>query len=157
MPESEQPWICSGCGNKSYRNSVPTTEVALFNARGEILLAKRAIEPNKGTYDLPGGFLNYGESLESAITREIEEELGLKEGDYEPLQFCMSWNCEYNFSLESVGTVNIVLTAKLLVENVQALDDVAEVMFVNIDKLKSTSFSYQDYPDIIRKAHSQLF
>jgi ADP-ribose pyrophosphatase YjhB (NUDIX family) len=155
-PDTEQPWVCTGCGNKSYRNSVPTAEAVLFNANGEVLLAKRAIEPNIGLYDIPGGFLNYAESVESAVVRELDEELGLKEGDYEPLVYCTSWNSDYAFSLELVGVVNMVFTAKLLVTEIQALDDVAEIMFVNLDMLDKISFSYPDYPDIIRKAHSQI-
>jgi 8-oxo-dGTP diphosphatase len=48
-------------------------------ARGkEIVLIKRGREPFKGHYALPGGFLNYGETLEHCVVREVHEETGLK-------------------------------------------------------------------------------
>jgi len=45
-------------------------------------LIKRASEPCKGKWALPGGKVEYGESLASALQREIREELGL---EVEPL------------------------------------------------------------------------
>jgi 8-oxo-dGTP diphosphatase len=44
----------------------------------EIVLVKRGKEPFKGTYALPGGFLEYGETLEHCAIREVQEETGLK-------------------------------------------------------------------------------
>jgi 8-oxo-dGTP diphosphatase len=45
---------------------------------GDILLIKRGKEPFKGSYALPGGFLDYGERLEECVVREVAEETGLK-------------------------------------------------------------------------------
>lgn len=44
----------------------------------EIALIRRGKEPFKGSYALPGGFLNYGETLEECVVREVQEETGLK-------------------------------------------------------------------------------
>ncbi len=44
----------------------------------ELLLIRRGSEPFKGSYALPGGFLNYGERLEDCVVREVQEETGLK-------------------------------------------------------------------------------
>ena len=44
----------------------------------EIALIKRGKEPFKGSYALPGGFLNYGETLEECVVREVLEETGLR-------------------------------------------------------------------------------
>jgi len=43
-----------------------------------VLLVKRLIDPYKGYYSLPGGFINEGESAEEACVREVAEETGLK-------------------------------------------------------------------------------
>jgi 8-oxo-dGTP diphosphatase len=45
---------------------------------GKVLLVRRARSPGKGFYSLPGGRVEYGESLHQALTREVEEETGLK-------------------------------------------------------------------------------
>jgi 8-oxo-dGTP diphosphatase len=45
---------------------------------GKILLVRRASPPAKGFYSLPGGRVEFGESLHTALQREIEEETALK-------------------------------------------------------------------------------
>jgi 8-oxo-dGTP diphosphatase len=45
---------------------------------GKILLARRARSPAKGLYSLPGGRVEFGESLHDALHREVDEETGLK-------------------------------------------------------------------------------
>jgi ADP-ribose pyrophosphatase YjhB (NUDIX family) len=49
---------------------------AIFRG-GRLLLVRRARAPAKGAYSLPGGRVEFGESLSSALTREVEEETGL--------------------------------------------------------------------------------
>jgi ADP-ribose pyrophosphatase YjhB (NUDIX family) len=45
---------------------------------GKVLLVRRARSPGKGFYSLPGGRVEYGESLHTALRREVDEETGLK-------------------------------------------------------------------------------
>ena len=45
---------------------------------GEVLLVRRARAPGKGLYSLPGGRVEFGESLHTALHREVGEETGLK-------------------------------------------------------------------------------
>src|SRR5438105_2686595 len=49
---------------------------ALFRD-GKVLLPRRARSPAKGFYSLPGGRVEFGESLHQALAREVEEETGL--------------------------------------------------------------------------------
>lgn len=51
--------------------------------RGRVLLVRRASEPLKGEWSLPGGLLELGEELEAGTRRELKEETGL---DVEPLE-----------------------------------------------------------------------
>ena len=44
----------------------------------KILLVRRARSPGKGFYSLPGGRVEFGESLHQALAREVDEETGLK-------------------------------------------------------------------------------
>ncbi|WFU39212.1 NUDIX hydrolase [Bradyrhizobium sp. CB82] len=44
---------------------------------GKVLLVRRARSPAKGFYSLPGGRVEFGESLHQALTREVDEETGL--------------------------------------------------------------------------------
>jgi 8-oxo-dGTP diphosphatase len=45
---------------------------------GKILLVRRARSPGQGFYSLPGGRVEFGESLHAALNREVDEETGLR-------------------------------------------------------------------------------
>ncbi len=49
-----------------------------MDPKGRILLVKRSVEPKKGNWCLPGGFIETGESPEKAGLRELFEETGLR-------------------------------------------------------------------------------
>lgn len=50
----------------------------VFNAEGEILLIKRGKNPHYGRWMIPGGALEWGETLEAAAVREVREETGIE-------------------------------------------------------------------------------
>ena len=50
---------------------------SIFRA-GKVLLVRRARSPANGFYSLPGGRVEYGESLHTALAREVDEETRLK-------------------------------------------------------------------------------
>lgn len=81
MPRSELPRIPT---------IVPVVAVALIDRGGRILMQKRrADRAHGGLWEFPGGKVEPGESPESALIREIEEELGLclVAGSLVPLTF----------------------------------------------------------------------
>lgn len=55
---------------------VTGVSIAVFRA-GEVLLVKRAREPMAGSWSLPGGKQEFGETMEEAARRELFEETGL--------------------------------------------------------------------------------
>ena len=67
---------CPQCGALviRYHNPCPTVDV-IIETEGGIVLIQRANEPRQ--WALPGGFCDYGESLEDAAVREAKEETGL--------------------------------------------------------------------------------
>ena len=50
----------------------------IWNDRGEVLLIRRAKEPRKGQWSLPGGKVEFGETLIEGVRREVCEETGLE-------------------------------------------------------------------------------
>jgi len=69
---------CPACGHpvRLYRNPVPTVDVIIETAGGGIVLIKRK-NPPPG-WALPGGFVDYGETVEEAAVREALEETSLR-------------------------------------------------------------------------------
>lgn len=57
---------------------ITLTVDAIIPYQGKIVLIKRLNEPYKGFYALPGGIVEYGERVEDAVLREVEEETGLR-------------------------------------------------------------------------------
>jgi ADP-ribose pyrophosphatase YjhB (NUDIX family) len=69
--------FCRHCNEFVWFNSKPTASIFLVRNR-KVLLAKRAINPLKGYWDAPGGFLDYHEDPETGAKRELKEELGIR-------------------------------------------------------------------------------
>lgn len=65
---------CSHCGRFANRG---TTIDAVIMREGKVLLIKRGAEPFKGFWALPGGYVEWDETVEDAVRREVSEELGL--------------------------------------------------------------------------------
>jgi 8-oxo-dGTP diphosphatase len=58
-----------------------TTDCAIFDRTGRVLLIRRGHPPFQGAYALPGGFIEIGETVEDACRREVLEEVGLEVGE----------------------------------------------------------------------------
>jgi ADP-ribose pyrophosphatase YjhB (NUDIX family) len=67
---------CPKCGYVWYRNPVPAAGVVLVE-NGRVLLVKRRWDPRAGSWCLPAGFMEAGETPEQTALRELEEETGV--------------------------------------------------------------------------------
>lgn len=74
---SDKSFLCKDCNFQFFANAVAAVAGIIENEKGEILLTVRGREPEKGTLDLPGGFVDPGETAEEALIREVKEELNI--------------------------------------------------------------------------------
>lgn len=79
------PRKCFRCGNDTYVNPIPVSValIPMWHDHNElhqagILITKRNIEPKKGQWALPGGYLDMGETWQKGCAREVFEEVGLE-------------------------------------------------------------------------------
>ena len=79
--DTRERYVCTHCGTIHYQNpkmvigSIPLWE---RDGRVQVLLCRRAIEPRRGYWTLPAGFMENGESTSDAARRETEEEAGAR-------------------------------------------------------------------------------
>ncbi len=66
--------LCPSCGR--YANRGITIDAVIVRD-GKLLLIKRGAEPFKGFWALPGGYVDWDETVEDAVKREVAEETGL--------------------------------------------------------------------------------
>ena len=66
---------CAACGWIFYNNPRPCT-AAVIRRNRELLFIRRLKPPGLGLWDFPGGFMEIGEDPETALKREVMEELG---------------------------------------------------------------------------------
>ncbi len=126
--------------NTCYRNPVPTVDV-IIEIEGGIILIKRKNPPYG--WALPGGFVDYGESLENAAVREALEETGL-----DVILLCQMHtysNPQRDPRQHTISTVFIGSATG----TPQAADDAAEVGIFKQENLPQLAFDHyqilQDY------------
>lgn len=71
--DSRERSVCAACGHVAYENPKLVTGAVVAH-EGAILLCRRAIEPRRGFWTLPAGFLELGETVEEGARRETAEE-----------------------------------------------------------------------------------
>ena len=118
---------CQQCSFEIYANPAPTTTVFVIQ-NNQVLLAKRKINPKKGTWDSPGGFVETGESIEAGAIREMKEETNL---DIKIVKIFSSHPDSY----DNKPTVTIGVLAEIIGGKLVPGDDVASLHWVDLDKI----------------------
>lgn len=74
------PFRCGACGLLYFLNPAVAVGGFLHDGDGRVLFLRRAKEPARGRLGLPGGFIDFGETAEAALRREVREEVELEIG-----------------------------------------------------------------------------
>lgn len=96
--------VCQRCDFIDYQNPKIVAGSVVLTGK-QILLCKRAIEPRKGFWTLPAGFMELGESVEEAAQREAQEE-ALADIEIDRLLAV--------YSVPRIGQVQVMFRARLL-------------------------------------------
>lgn len=126
---------CERCGERYWANAIPAVQ-GVLERDGRVLLARRALEPHKGEWDLPGGFVEEREAPLDGLRREFREETGLDVDPVELLRIDVE-PYEHRF----------VFSVTWLVRGdgePEPADDVAELRWFAPDELPAMAFPGQN-------------
>jgi ADP-ribose pyrophosphatase YjhB (NUDIX family) len=123
---------CPACGFVFYASSKATSGALVEDGDGGVLLVRRAKEPFKGHWDIPGGFLEEGEHPLDGLRRELREETGL---EVEPVEFLGVWMDRYGGDSTAEATLNLYWTARVMSGEARAADDVDDLRWFGLDEL----------------------
>jgi NADH pyrophosphatase NudC (nudix superfamily) len=145
---SPKNFECSACGFVLFLN-IASAVAVIMECRGKLLFGVRKNDPGRGKLDLPGGFVNAGESAEEAAQREIREELGIAIPE---MRYLFSFPNKYPFR----GMVYDTLDLFFLVHwdqppEVKAADDVEDVMWVERDAVEYDRIAFDSVHQAVRR------
>jgi 8-oxo-dGTP diphosphatase len=121
---------CDACGAVHWRNAKPCAG-ALVVQDGRVLLGRRAVEPARGAWDIPGGFVEPWELPGDAAVREVREETGLEVRLAGLLIIVIDTYAGRDY------TLNVYYVAEPIGGTLQPADDLAEVQWFAPDELPS--------------------
>lgn len=134
-----------------YPHPSVTTDCVIFGFDGsklKVLLVERGVEPFKGRWAFPGGFLMMDESAEVGALRELKEETGL-EGAY--IRQFHTFSDPNRDPRERV--ITIAYYALVRMQDVEGGDDAADARWFPLDDVPQLAF---DHHRILRKAEQTL-
>lgn len=118
---------CKACGLRFFFNAAAAAAAFIF-FEGQLLLCVRAHEPGQGLLDLPGGFIEFDETVEEGLCRELLEEMNI---EVTGLRYFMSAPNDYVFAGVPYKTADLFFRCEALsLETLRAADDVGEVRLV---------------------------
>ena len=140
--ENWRTLICQKCRFHFYVSPWPAASAIIISEKNEILLARRARDPKKGMWEIVGGFIEPGESLENAVKREVKEELGV---EIELLDFIGGFPHE-KYELEEINfpAIGFFYTAKITRGSPKPNDDIDAFKFVSASKVLSYPLAFDD-------------
>ena len=134
-----------------YPHPAVATDCVIFGFDGvsiKVLLIQRGIEPYKGRWSFPGGFLKMDETAEEGARRELKEETGL-DGAY--MEQFHTFSAPERDPRERV--ITIAYYALVKIQEVKGGDDAASARWFPLDDIPSLAFDH-DY--ILRMATQRL-
>ena len=132
-PPEPPVFSCPACGFHYHFNPAVAPGVIAEDREGRVLLVRRAKEPARGRLEVPGGFVDFGETTEASARREAREETGI---DVEGLLFLGSWPNLYEWRGVTYPVVDLYFTGRVgHGEAASAQHEVEEVVWLHPEEV----------------------
>ncbi len=143
-------WRCADCRFELYLNVATAVAAVIVDERERLLIVVRGEEPQKGMWDLPGGFVDPGESAEDALRREVAEELG---AEITSMRFLCSYPNTYEYMGVRYATVDLGFVCGVTDMHVAGAPnrEVARVLFVPLQDVDITRFAFPSAGEIVAR------
>ncbi|HPI88308.1 MAG TPA: NUDIX domain-containing protein [Spirochaetota bacterium] len=139
--------VCNNCGFHYYFNAASAVAAFIMND-GCLLMTERGRDPKKGMLDLPGGFVNAGETAENALRREIREELGIDLGN---LRYFTSYPNTYTYKGVTYATLDLGFECTALdLNRLTPGDDVESCFFIPIKDIIYENIAFDSIRSMVR-------
>lgn len=133
---------CSACGFELYLNPAAAVAGVIVDGRGRMLVLVRGKDPGQGLWDLPGGFVDPGETAEDALRREVREEIGL---EVTALRYLGSWPNVYEYMGVRYRTLDMGFTCETRDASHARPGEaeIADVLFLSPDQVDLSRFAFR--------------
>lgn len=133
IKQGEKAYRCNEC-DFVYFHNVAAAVCAVIVCNGQMLLVERAQNPAKGKLDFPGGFVDYDESNEQALKRELLEELQLPIDD---MQYLFSYSNRYLYKDVLYSTLDSFFEIRLDTQPVLVLqkEEVSRYVWLDVSNV----------------------
>ena len=133
--EGQNRFHCKSCKTIHYENPKPTATLVCIK-QNKLLLVRRAVEPAKGQWGLPGGFIELGETPNEGAIRELKEETNLEGTPTRLLGHCSHPNSIFGDVLLLGIEMKVLSWSEM-----KAGDDAAEAKLFSLSDLPPLAFS----------------
>jgi 8-oxo-dGTP pyrophosphatase MutT (NUDIX family) len=156
VKQDDTNYECTNCGWHHWNNAKGAVALA-FVKNGELLISKRGrkTDPNLGKYELPGGFIDFGESAYDASIREAKEELGVTIAR-DALELLDVYYNDFNVASKGVFSIDLVFLVHRWQGKMQPQDDVADVFWKPFDFIYDDDFCQKFYTGLDKKLRTRL-
>ena len=142
---------CQKCKFNYFYNSAGAVPIIIKDKEDNYLFVKRKYNPLKGTLDLPGGFIDYGETAENCAVREVKEETGI-DIEEKDLKYLFTVPNYYNYSDFIITSIDIYFEAKVdSFKNGIANDDAQELVILKKDEIDISKIGFEGIKKGVKK------
>lgn len=147
--DSAKSMVCSVCGFVYFFNPAAAVAALITNPENELLVTVRAHDPGKGLWDLPGGFVDPGETAEAALRREVREELNL---EIDAMTYFCSVPNVYVYKAVTYTTLDLAFVCEVTdFSPLAAMDDIEAVLFAGAKEPGLERFAFDSTRTIVSR------